>query len=120
MSRLLLSVLLVLMLAGPVQAGNALTQNPIIVDTPAATSLISGYIEVVCIRWHGVGTASDNAIVQDKNGLVRWQANGSTSTLQDEQTCWPADAPLRMDGLLVPTLSSGTLLIYIKKPMPPS
>ena len=120
MRRMMLMLLLLGSLVLPAQASNVLTQNPIIVDTVAATALITGYFEVVAIRWHSCGTAGHDAIVQNAAGTVKWQANCSTSTLQDEQSSWPVDAPLRMQGLLVPTLGSGTLLIYVKGNVVPS
>ena len=114
MKTLLILLIVLVSCIVPAQASNVLTGNPLIVDTAAATSIVTEYFEVVLIRWHNCGTASDNAIVQNAAGVVKWQANCSTTTLQDEQSAWPTDAPLRMQGLLVPTLSSGTLLIYVK------
>lgn len=97
---------------------NSLGGNPIKVDTAAATRLLSGPLNITKIRW--VDTANDiaendQAIVQDMVGNSVWEHRmtgmGTVADLVPnvESSFVP---PFRSRGLLVPTLTHGTLYIY--------
>lgn len=86
---------------------NDLTYNPLVIDTAAATTLISYPIFVKSIRWVGATTAGHTVSVQDPDGNVLWSsvAGGSNNIEADLiERIW-------QDGFAVPTLQSGTLYI---------
>ncbi len=89
---------------------NDLTDNPLIVDTSAATVLVTNHIKVKGVRWVAETTsAGDVAEVKDADGNVKWAsvvavaANHSEADLIEE---W-------WDGLIVSELDSGTLYVYL-------
>jgi len=98
---------------------NTLTSNPIIVDTAAATVLLTGPLNITKIRWYDSGAdiaEGDSAVVQDAAGNVIWAHRmGGVGTVADlvppvESSFIPGH---RSSGLLVPTLTHGTLHIYL-------
>jgi hypothetical protein len=98
---------------------NNLTGNPVIVDTAAATPLLTGMLNITKIRWWDSGAdiaEGDSAIVQDAAGAVVWSHRaGGIGTVADlvppvESNFVPGHA---IKGLLIPTLTHGTLHIYL-------
>ena len=90
---------------------NSLTLNPWVVDTPAAGAISTDYADVRSIQWVAPSAAAGNeAVVQDQSGRVIWRrvAAGTNTNFDTEfHGRWGR----RVNGLLVPTLASGTLYI---------
>ena len=86
---------------------NALNTNPLSLDTPGATVLVSSRLKIQRVIWKAT-TLGDNAEIQDKDGNTIWK--------------WTAEATPDMvesnigdnwyNGLKMPTLGSGTLYVY--------
>jgi hypothetical protein len=88
---------------------NQLTGNPIIIDTPGAGVLLTQALDIMMIKWVSAsGVAGHLAVVQDKNGVVKWKSvcNGANYSESDFIDC-------DSSGLIVPTLGSGELYIYM-------
>jgi hypothetical protein len=96
---------------------NDLTKNPLIVDSATSNALIPTTQTIVIerIRWHDAGgSAGDRAVVQDGFGNLLWNTTASGSNYEEvEDMTWLQKKTRTLHGLLVPTLSSGTLNIYI-------
>jgi hypothetical protein len=96
---------------------NSLVQNPIVVDTAGASVLITQPLRVRKIRWVPVSTtAVDNAVtVKHKDGNVFW-AHVVTDIGTVGQLVEPQESDFQdqvLNGLLVDTLTTGTLYIYV-------
>jgi hypothetical protein len=97
---------------------NALTWNPIKVDTAAATALLTSRLHITKIRWVDSGgdiAEGDQAIVKDKAGNPVWEHRaGGVGTVADLVPNVESDfnPPLVVTGLIVSTLTHGTLYIY--------
>ena len=93
---------------------NELTSNPLIIDTGAATVLVTSFLKVQKFRWIP-SAAAQAVVVKDKNGVVRWAGNtiaAATEVGQNPDSNFTP--PLKMDGLIVSTLTSGSVLhIYL-------
>lgn len=94
---------------------NDVTSNPIIIDTAAATALTSYAFTATKIRWVGATTAGHQAIVQNGNGIVKFSAEAVGANYTESEHF---DPPLIFSGLIVPTLSSGTIYIYVASSIP--
>lgn len=57
-------------------------------------------------------SASGAAVVQDVNGNLKWEWSGDAVVYNTHDHF---DPPIVFNGLTVPTLSSGTLKLYIKR-----
>lgn len=88
---------------------NDLRRNPWIIDTPGAGVLYSSRIFVKQFQFMQYLNDTDNVVVQDKNGREVWAENGAA----DLETV-RSGAVGAIEGLIVPTLVNGKLLIYIK------
>ena len=95
---------------------NVITGNPIIIDTAAATVVVSTPFLVSTIKWTVDNGATDNdtVVLQDKLGVVKYE---EILTLV---TSGPVQAPpisfvppVLFDGLICPTLSGGKVYIYL-------
>lgn len=87
---------------------NVLTANPWVVDTASATAVFSSEIKVRHMEFVAYAAATDKVIVTDKNGILVWQGDGNAD-LESERSGnigW-------VNGLIVSTLTSGKLLVYI-------
>ena len=98
---------------------NDVSQNPLIVDTAAATAIITQPIRVSKIYWDAVGHATDDHVAQvkDKGGKVKWKRTltslGTVGELVNGQEI-SFDPPLTLDGLIVDTLGGGVLYFYLQ------
>lgn len=97
----------------PAFAVNDLTGNPLVVDTASTTVPVwtaqAGRIQT--IRWVGGTTAGHTAVVKDLAGHVKWAAVATAANYTDETDFWE---PLTVKSqILVSTLSSGVLYIYL-------
>ena len=97
---------------------NALTQNPIIIDTAGAAAVITQPLRVKKIRWiPGSATDADDAgVVKHKDGSIFWEM-----LLTDAGTVGQYIEPQESDfncqtlnGLIVDTLTSGKIFIYVE------
>jgi len=101
---------------------NSLGTNPVIVDTAQATKLLSGPLNIIKIRWVDTGNDiadGDQAIIQDAAGAVVWQHRISTVAAGTDVQKPGAESDFhpsfRSSGLLVPTLTHGTLYLYLEQ-----
>lgn len=99
---------------------NVLTRNPIVIDTAGASALLTGRMDVIKIRWVAPSASAGNQVdIQDSNGVTSWESVATGNNYVESES-WPHDYPLPMQGLLVPTLGSGTVYIYLKERYPPT
>ena len=92
---------------------NAITGNPIILDTAAATNIVSTQFLVQAILWDP-GTSGANAdvcTVTDKNGVVKYNATLLTGNLIPAPITFIV--PIVFDGLRVTALTHGKVYIYL-------
>jgi hypothetical protein len=97
---------------------NALTVNPLKIDTSGAGLLLASNLYVKSIRWVGATTAGHLASVTDKNDVVVWSSVAAIATNNSEAEQIDANKPWK--GLKVPTLQSGVLYITLKHNPPAS
>lgn len=92
---------------------NQISGNPIIVDTPGATKIISTHFRVQAIVWdQGTsGANTDVCTVKDKNGVVKYSQTILTGNLVPQSIVFPV--PVHFDGLIVSALTHGTLYLYL-------
>lgn len=95
---------------------NQVSAYPITIDTVSAVSAVSTLFNAVVIRWTSASTA-DTVVLQDKDGNLKWQSVGKTANHTEEST-FPVEHPLTFNGLTVPTLGTGTIIIYTKEKDP--
>lgn len=88
---------------------NRIAQNPMYIDTPGTTPIVSTGYKIKHIEFVGYAGYSDHAIVTNLNGVTVAELTAA-SDLQEVRTAtigW-------VDGIVVPTLTSGALLIYVE------
>jgi hypothetical protein len=90
---------------------NDITKRPWIIDTPSATAIFSGKLWIERMLWHEPDD-SDSIEVTDTSGLSLWSkyalAGGDGIDYDSPEICLP------VDGLIVPTMGSGTLYVWVK------
>lgn len=89
---------------------NDLLKNPWTVDTASATAILTDWANLRSIQWIGGTTAGHEAVIQDKDGRVLWRRL-ATGANQDFETVFPERLGHPVNGLLVPTLTSGVLYL---------
>lgn len=94
--------------------GNVLNKQPIVIDTAGATVLFTDTLFIRRIEWVNGTTVGHTAIVRDQNGNTFWEASLPVA-LQPVAADFSdkRDTARRIDGLVVPTLASGKLYIYL-------
>lgn len=88
---------------------NNLTQNPMYIDTPSAVPIILTAYKLKHIEFVGYANYSDKAIVTNLLGHTLAELT-SAADLQEVRTGnigW-------VDGIVVPTLTSGAVLIFFE------
>ena len=99
---------------------NELTCNPLVIDTAAATTVVSGYLQIQAIRLVDTGNDiadSDSVVVTNAAGKVIWRHHVTTpGMIANVQTVFPK--PINVKGLIVSTLTHGTLYVYFDGPQP--
>ncbi|MGL5936025.1 MAG: hypothetical protein ACRCZI_10460 [Cetobacterium sp.] len=92
---------------------NEFSRYPIVIDTPGAGDILTTPIRIKKIRWVNATTAGHQAVVQDQNGNIFWETIASGPNYVEESD-FSTDMSNRVviNGLEVPTLSSGKLYIY--------
>ena len=99
---------------------NDLTGNPLYIDTASATPLATQRFDVIKIRWVSVAAAAAHqAVVQSQSGAAAW-ASCAVGANYIDSDAWEKDNPLVLNGLLVPTLTSGALYIHVLNRKVPS
>ena len=93
---------------------NSLTGNVWVVDTASADPILTDWAGIRKIEWIGGTTAGHECVVQDQNGRVvfRRLAQGAN---QDITETYPERFGKQVDGLIVPTLTSGVVYIHFAK-----
>jgi hypothetical protein len=88
---------------------NQLSEIPWAVDTAGGTVLYSSLIKVAQFSFLDYAAGTDTVEVQDRNGNLVWKGNGTAdlNPIDSGPIGW-------IDGLKVPTLSAGKLLIYVE------
>lgn len=91
---------------------NVFSGNPFKVDTASDVSAIAAgrFFDVYDIILTSA-SASGATVVQDAAGVVKWEWSGDAVVYNVHDTF---DPPIKFNGLLVPTLSSGTLKLYVR------
>ena len=87
---------------------NDITANPWKIDTASGTAVSTdNNLQIKFVRWVGAATAGDQCVIQDEDATTFWDAfaNATNYTERDELN-------LKRNGIIVPTLDSGTLYIY--------
>jgi len=90
---------------------NVISGQPIIIDTAAATVIISTQFRVQSIWWDNTAPANaDIVTVKDKLGIVKWNQTLATGNLVPVfATFYPW---IIFNGLIVSALTRGKLYIY--------
>ena len=85
--------------------------NPWSIDTISATALTNDWVYIDKLVWHEPTTAGHVLSVTNKSGKVIWAktalAGGSGLDYEEELDGW-------YKGIIVPTMSSGTLYIHLR------
>ena len=87
---------------------NVLTGRQWKIDTASATALLSSEIKVEQIEFSSYSVDTDTVSIQDKNGRIIWEGNGASDlqTVRSGKIGW-------VDGLKVPTLTAGKIIVYL-------
>lgn len=93
---------------------NDISCNPLVLDTAAATVVVSNVFKIQSIVWVDSGNDmadGDQAILQNKAGKVIWERRLTTpGMIGDLQQTFPE--PFPVNGLIVPTLTHGKVYVY--------
>jgi len=93
---------------------NDLTGNPWKVDTATAVSAAASgvYFDVYDLVLTSI-SASGTVLVQDVAGVLKYEAAYGANIPDHIHDHF--DPPIRFNGLTVPTLTSGTLKLYVRR-----
>ena len=85
-------------------------------DTATAVSAAASgvYFDVYDLVLTSV-SASGTVLVQDVNGVLKWEASYDVALSTNSNIHDHFDPPIRFNGLTVPTLTSGTLKLYVRR-----
>lgn len=90
---------------------NDVTSNPWILDSLGAVT--ADPIRVKEVRWVGSTTAGHQAVINDKNGKLKWESlAGGGNNVEESLPNIDRRIPTTWDGLTVATLGSGKLEVY--------
>lgn len=97
---------------------NAITGNPIIIDTASTTAIVvANPFRVSAINWviDTGGADNDEVILKDKLGVVKYHNIINITTSGSTQPNGPISfpVPVLFNGLIAHTLSGGTVYIYL-------
>ena len=89
---------------------NDTTRNPWIIDTASATAILTSWADVRSFQWIGATAAGHELVVQDQDGRVIWRrlSQGDNHIFE---SIYENRYGLGVNGLIVPTIGSGTLYI---------
>lgn len=88
----------------------ASTSYPVVVSSAGNSVLVSTDISIDKVRWVGATTAGHQVEIQDQNGNSKFKSTATGSNYVESETF---TTPLDSQGLVVPTLDSGVLYVYI-------
>jgi hypothetical protein len=89
---------------------NKLGSNPMLIDTPdAVNALTNAQLSIRRLEYTNYNSVTDGVVVQDGNGNPIWQTRGNLSYLPVSR-----DDIGPYNGLRVPTMDSGVLLVYYR------
>lgn len=93
---------------------NVTTGNPFLIDTVTETAIIASgtHFQLFALQWTSASLA-DSLSVQEADGTVKYVGKGDIANYS-ERMSWPSEAPVKFNGLKVPTLDTGILRMYIK------
>lgn len=99
---------------------NSITGNPLVIDTAAAAAITAYTFKAWMLRWVSPSASAGHTIVvQDRNGNVKYSTVATGSNyVEESHLVNPRNESLIFDGLIVPTLASGTIYIYIDSEVP--
>jgi hypothetical protein len=90
---------------------NQLAQNPMVIDTPSPTPIVKGAYKLKHIEFVGFAASTDTCIVEKANGTVITEMVGASAggdgVVRTGNIGW-------VDGIIVPTLTSGLCLIFFE------
>jgi hypothetical protein len=89
---------------------NDLTGNPWKVDTASATAIWSGNVWIKRLVWHEPTTSGHTLSITDAAGRVVW---AKTALAGGSGLDYELDLETIVGGLIIPTITSGTLYIYL-------
>jgi hypothetical protein len=92
---------------------NQLSNNPIVIDTPAATPITNTAFRVQAIVWDAGTSAANTDVctVKDRNGKVKYSQTILTGNLVPEAITF--SVPVLFDGLIVSAITHGVVYIYL-------
>ena len=93
---------------------NSLTGNVWTVDTASGTAILTSWAGIRKIEWIGGTTAGHECVVQDQNGRVLFRRLAQAANSNFQET-YPERFGKQVDGLIVPTLTSGVVYIHFAK-----
>lgn len=98
---------------------NVLTGNPLVLDTANTTDiLLAKRVEIVKIRWVSeLGSSGDNVVIKDSDSVTRWESVCDGANYVESES-WHPDYPFIVYGLILHTLGSGTLYLYLRQKAP--
>lgn len=90
---------------------NHLAQNPMSIDTPSPNPIVTGAYKIRHIEFVGFAANTDSAIVENGNGRVITEMLGASAggdgVVRTGNIGW-------VDGIIVPTLTAGVVLIFFE------
>lgn len=90
---------------------NHLAQNPMSIDTPSPTPIVTGSYKIRHIEFVGFAADTDSAIITNGNSRVITELLGASAggdgTVRTGNVGW-------VDGIIVPTLTAGIVLIFFE------
>jgi hypothetical protein len=90
---------------------NQLAQNPMYIDTPSPYPVVKTAYKIHHIEYVGFGSATDTVVVQNANGRMitelMGEAAGGYTAVRTGNVGW-------VDGIMVPTLTAGAVLIFFE------
>jgi hypothetical protein len=87
---------------------NTIGTRPIYIDTPGASVLFNGRMNIKELVWANYTADAHTVEVQNSAGAPVFSSNGKADLSAIRVS------PGWIDGLIVPTLDSGQLFIYLK------
>jgi len=87
---------------------NVVSGDPLVIDTATATGFPSGILEVYGIFWASA-TAADTCVIKQTDGQQKWSALGTQAPPHF------VGQGVTFNGIQVPTLTAGTLYIYLNQ-----
>ena len=88
----------------------ASTSLPVVVSSAGNSVVVSNDISIDKVRWVGATTAGHQVEVKDQFGNSKFKSIATGANYVESETF---STPLESNGIVVPTLDSGVLYVYI-------